>query len=42
LDTAYEQRDAYLAHILRDPLLPKALSADPRWPRFLDKMALPH
>jgi tetratricopeptide (TPR) repeat protein len=42
LDTAYEQRDAYLAQILWDPQLAKALRADPRWPRFLDKMGLPH
>jgi adenylate cyclase len=41
LDTAYEQRDRYLADILLDPLLAK-LKSDPRWPAFLDKMRLPH
>jgi TolB-like protein/Flp pilus assembly protein TadD len=41
LDTAYEQRDAYLAEIKWTPLL-ASLKSDPRWPAFLDKMGLPH
>ncbi|MGH8496877.1 MAG: protein kinase domain-containing protein [Gammaproteobacteria bacterium] len=40
LDTAYEQRDVYLAEILLEPL--GSLKSDPRWPAFLDKMGLPH
>ena len=41
LDTAYEQRDSFLAELLWDPLL-AGLKSDPRWPAFLDKMGLPH
>ncbi len=41
LETAYEQRDGYLAQVAFNPRLAK-LKSDPRWPAFLDKMGLPH
>jgi hypothetical protein len=43
LDTAYEQRDTFLAEILLfAPTTMASLRSDPRWPAFLDKMGLPH
>jgi hypothetical protein len=41
LDTAYEERDSFLAEILLIPTL-ASLKSVPRWPTFLDKMGLPH
>jgi TolB-like protein/Flp pilus assembly protein TadD len=41
LDTAYEQRDGYLADIMLVPTM-ASLKSDLRWPAFLDKMGLPH
>ena len=41
LDTAYKQRDSSLPEILTSPLL-TSLKSDPRWPKFVAKMGLPH
>ena len=41
LDRAYNQRDAGMSEILKDPLLAR-LHDDPRWLELVDKMSLPH
>jgi hypothetical protein len=39
LERAYQQRDAQLAEVLKDPLF-ASLHSDPRWLELLDKMGL--
>ena len=41
LERAWQQRDAQLAEMLKDPLLAR-LHDDPRWLELIDKMGLPH